>query len=67
MINVILKCNQLTNTSAIQRERLNKLEMEFNGEQDIIIAEFDTEREMLIRQNTSELTDLQVFVDIFLR
>lgn len=45
--------------SDLQRERLSQLELEFENEQDVLIVEFDTEREMLVKQNQKELTELQ--------
>ena len=45
--------------SDLQTERLSQLELEFDNEQDVLIFEFDTEREMLVQQNQRELTELQ--------
>ena len=49
----------MTIISDLQTERLSQLELEFDNEQDVLIFEFDTEREMLVQQNQRELTELQ--------
>ena len=42
-----------------QTERLRQLKMKFANEQETLIFEFDTEREMLVQQNQGEITELQ--------
>lgn len=43
----------------LQNERLQQLYMEYAAEQDVLIAEFDTERSLMVEQHGSEMTELQ--------
>ena len=46
-------------SSDLQVQRLDQLRKEFEFEQDILIREFDTERNMTIEQHTKEMLELQ--------
>ncbi|XP_046351485.2 dynein regulatory complex subunit 2-like [Haliotis rufescens] len=46
------------NLIGLQRQRLGKAKHEYTEELDIIMEEFDSEREMLVEQHTQEMTDI---------